>query len=280
MSVSRVFVGTSQVRKLVAPALGIAAMLACMAAKPAAAQRDNSKGRDDGFAMQDDAAKDNGPADDQSSPTRIPKFPGIVVLFSGKQKQVSENWIFQGSKKPAAWKVEDGAMVTSADSLLSKQHFLDFQLHVEFKVPYMPDKHGQERGNSGVGLLATYEIQVLDSFWLQGAGFRRLWCSLQPGSPASKRVQASPTMANIRYHVSCRQMGEWRKGKERARYRFSEWNLRGEQSGHKGSDGHRKSRDGRSRANLPAVPQQHRAFPQCMGAATCAGGCNTHYEPR
>jgi hypothetical protein len=105
-----------------------------------------------------------------SGPARIPKNKNIVVLFSGKQKQVSDNWIFQGSKKPAAWKVENGAMTTVGESIISKQQFLDFQLHVEFKVPYMPDKHGQERGNSGVGLLAAYEIQVLDSYGFKDPG--------------------------------------------------------------------------------------------------------------
>lgn len=113
---------------------------------------------------------DGGPADDESGPVRIPKVKGLVVLFSGKQKEVGQNWIYQGSKKDAAWKVEDGAMVTVGDSIISKQQFLDFQLHVEFKVPYMPDKHGQERGNSGVGLLATYEIQVLDSYGFKEPG--------------------------------------------------------------------------------------------------------------
>ncbi len=114
--------------------------------------------------------QDGGPPDDMSGPARRPKVPGIVVLFSGKQKEVSDNWVFQGSNKPGAWHVEDGAMITSGSSLLSKQQFLDFQLHVEFKVPYMPEAHGQERGNSGIGLLNTYELQVLDSYGYKEPG--------------------------------------------------------------------------------------------------------------
>src|SRR5205823_7252125 len=45
--------------------------------------------------------------------------------------------------------------------------FGDFQLHVEFNVPYMPKAKGQARGNSGVYLDGTYELQVLDSYGLK-----------------------------------------------------------------------------------------------------------------
>src|SRR5262249_32756233 len=41
----------------------------------------------------------------------------------------------------------------------------DFQLHVEFWLPKMPDDvKGQGRANSGVYLHGRYEIQVLDSY--------------------------------------------------------------------------------------------------------------------
>ncbi len=173
MSASEMFTRTTRIGGVVLPALGLTALLACVAIAPAHAQRDATAGLDDGFAFQDDSPKDDGPMDDMTGPTRIPKFPGIIVLFSGKEKEVAQNWIFQGSKKPAAWQVENGQpWLQKPTALLSKQNFLDFQLHVEFKVPYMPEAHGQERGNSGVGLLATYEIQVLDSYgWKEpGAG--------------------------------------------------------------------------------------------------------------
>ena len=39
-----------------------------------------------------------------------------------------------------------------------------FKLHVEFKIPFMPEARGQGRGNSGVYLPNGDEIQVLDSF--------------------------------------------------------------------------------------------------------------------
>ncbi len=93
-----------------------------------------------------------------------------LVLFSGRPEELVANWVRQGSNQPPTWQVEDGAMVTSVSSIVTKRNFKDFQLHVEFKVPFMPEAHGQERGNSGVGLLATYEIQVLDSYGFKEPG--------------------------------------------------------------------------------------------------------------
>jgi len=39
---------------------------------------------------------------------------------------------------------------------------------VEFRTPFMPDARCQGRGNSGVYLQERYEVQVLDSYALEG----------------------------------------------------------------------------------------------------------------
>jgi hypothetical protein len=58
---------------------------------------------------------------------------------------------------------EDGLLMEGASI---KPMFQDFNLHLEFLIPYMPTATGQGRGNSGVYLQSSYEVQILDSFAL------------------------------------------------------------------------------------------------------------------
>jgi 3-keto-disaccharide hydrolase len=76
--------------------------------------------------------------------------------------------------KPAPkllWKlVEGGALevVSGAGSIYSKPEFADHKVHLEFRTPYEPEAREQGRGNSGVYLQARYEVQVLESYGLEG----------------------------------------------------------------------------------------------------------------
>jgi hypothetical protein len=91
-----------------------------------------------------------------------------VVLFDGKglDKWVSVN----DSTKPAGWKLVDGTMKVnkSAGDIQTKQNFLDYQLHLEWRVPKNITGSGQARGNSGIFLASVYdggyELQILDSY--------------------------------------------------------------------------------------------------------------------
>src|ERR1700758_1006519 len=85
-----------------------------------------------------------------------------VVMFDGKDLS---KWVDKDGK-PAQWKVENGYMevVAKTGSISSRDSFGDCQLHVEFSEPTPPHGESQERGNSGVFLMSTYEIQVLDSY--------------------------------------------------------------------------------------------------------------------
>lgn len=104
------------------------------------------------------------PKDDTRPPSPIPTTPGVVVLFSGKPEEVAANWRKNMSNQDATWKVANGAMLAGGGDIVSKQDFSNFQLHVEYKLPYEPNETGQGRSNSGVGLQSHYEIQVLNSF--------------------------------------------------------------------------------------------------------------------
>lgn len=96
-----------------------------------------------------------------------PPVPGAKVLFDGSDLS---HFTRAGSNEPAAWKVEDGTMTVGSGSIQTKGLYQDFQLHLEFMTPYMPDKHGQARGNSGVIIQRRYEIQVLDSYGKESPG--------------------------------------------------------------------------------------------------------------
>jgi hypothetical protein len=80
---------------------------------------------------------------------------GAVVLFDGTGPGG-----FDGSVDAR------GLLEAGATSIAE---FGDVHLHLEFRTPFMPEASGQARGNSGVYLQSRYEVQVLDSFGLEGA---------------------------------------------------------------------------------------------------------------
>ncbi len=89
------------------------------------------------------------------SPTLGAKPPeDAIVLFDGSN---TDN--FNNGKV-----THDGLLQQGADVLPMVQ---DFNMHVEFLLPYQPTREGQKRGNSGCYLLSRYEVQVLDSFALK-----------------------------------------------------------------------------------------------------------------
>ncbi len=86
------------------------------------------------------------------SPTLgAPSPDGAIVLFDGT-----------GTDQFTSGEMTDEGLLTQGSTI--KPMLQDFNLHVEFRLPYMPQSAGQSRGNSGIYLMSRYECQILDSF--------------------------------------------------------------------------------------------------------------------
>jgi len=87
-----------------------------------------------------------------------PAPAGATVLFGSQPNSPTDAFV-SAKHSPEGW-LAAGAMM--------KTPVQDFQLHLEFRTPFMPNARGQGRGNSGVYIQTRYEVQILDSFGLEG----------------------------------------------------------------------------------------------------------------
>jgi len=96
------------------------------------------------------------PKVERTSPTLGAKPPaGAVVLFDGAGVER-----FRDGRLSADGLLMEGVTTTDA--------FGDATWHIEFRLPYQPHARGQGRGNSGAYVQGCYEVQMLDSFGLEG----------------------------------------------------------------------------------------------------------------
>lgn len=102
-----------------------------------------------------------------------------IALFNGKDLA---GWHGQVPGHPLNWTVENGALsnAPAANNLVSDQKFWNFKIHVEFKV--------SQDTNSGIGLRARYEVQILDDFGkpAESHGNGALYSRITPNMNASK----------------------------------------------------------------------------------------------
>jgi hypothetical protein len=98
-----------------------------------------------------------------------------IILSNGKNMDGWASRKYGGflglfKKDYSQWQVKNGVMEVEpgSGSSYTKQKFNNFKLHIEFRIPFMPLSLGQNRGNSGVYLSEKYEVQVLDSYGLEG----------------------------------------------------------------------------------------------------------------
>jgi hypothetical protein len=84
-----------------------------------------------------------------------------TVLFDGSEESL-KNWT--GGRLDEVTHL----LNTDGKDILTKEKFNNYTMHVEFLLPYRPEGRGQGRGNSGFYQVDHYEVQVLDSFGLDG----------------------------------------------------------------------------------------------------------------
>ncbi|MDA4892186.1 DUF1080 domain-containing protein [Streptomyces sp. MS2A] len=87
-----------------------------------------------------------------------------IALFDGTAAS-QEQWQHTDGRKVAWPLAEERSMEVCCGDIRTKDAYQDFRLHVEFRVPLLPDDvTGQDRGNSGIYLQDRYELQILDSY--------------------------------------------------------------------------------------------------------------------
>ena len=97
---------------------------------------------------------------ERASPTLNAKpGSGAVVLFDGTKESLEQHW------RPGARMTDDGLLQEGCTTI---DTFGDYSMHLEFRLPSMPQARGQQRVNSGLYHQVRYETQILDSFGLEG----------------------------------------------------------------------------------------------------------------
>ena len=123
-----------------------------------------------------------------------------IILFNGKNL---DEWVLTKDSMAAnKWTVADNVFTVNKANgdIQTKRRFMDFQLHIEYRIPENITGTGQARGNSGIFLAALpwgpggYELQVLDNYNNS---------TYVNGQVGSMYKQAVP-LAN-----ACRKPGEW-----------------------------------------------------------------------
>ncbi|MGA2070408.1 MAG: DUF1080 domain-containing protein [Sedimentisphaerales bacterium] len=112
------------------------------------------------------------------------------MLFDGTD---FSHWIGEDGNS-VKWQLVNGTMkvVPGAGSIVTRQNFQDFRLHVEFNIPELPPGvNGEARGNSGIYIQRRYEIQILDSYDFQPTktGCGAIYKIKAPDKNASRKLR-------------------------------------------------------------------------------------------
>ena len=105
------------------------------------------------------------------SPTMGAKPPaGAMVLLSKDTKDLNAEW--KSSKGgDFSWFLKPGGVMqcrARTGGAVTRKEFGSAKIHLEFRTPFLPKARGQGRGNSGMYVHGRYEVQILDSYALEG----------------------------------------------------------------------------------------------------------------
>ena len=104
------------------------------------------------------------------------KKPDDAVQLVGEKEHVLVPEKEGGKSK---WVFADGILTASPswDSLVTKENYQDFRLHVEFNVNEHPNpKNLENNGNSGIYIQKRYEVQILNSHGVDPEKYKKTYC--------------------------------------------------------------------------------------------------------
>lgn len=153
------------------------------------------------------------PEDGQDAES-VPPPEDAIVLFDGTRESL-DGWVQLDGGSPA-WQLVEGSVMQAPArggefGIKTRQEFdSPYLLHVEFRVPYMPEAAGQQRGNSGVYNQGRYEVQVLDSYGIAEPGSNDCGAIYEVSAPMLNACKA-PTVwqsYDITFHPPVFEEGE------------------------------------------------------------------------
>jgi len=100
-----------------------------------------------------------------------PERPADAVQLVGEK----EYTLVPEAEGPTGWVFKDGILTASPkwDSVITRDLYQDFRMHVEFNVNEVEDSTDPEsNGNSGVYIQQRYEVQILNSFGVSDEDYK------------------------------------------------------------------------------------------------------------
>jgi hypothetical protein len=120
-----------------------------------------------------DAATTSGIIDPKNPERPIEEIELVQLVGPKGHKLIPE------AETPSLWVFKDGVLTASPkwDSMITRESYRDFRMHVEFNVNDNKDATDPEKnGNSGVYIQQRYELQILNSFGVSKEDYKHSYC--------------------------------------------------------------------------------------------------------